>query len=162
MYYFTVLQVRRLKSVSWSWSQGINKAGFFWRLQEGICVLAIATLSRLPVFIIFWPLPHVCPLLLPSFLSYFPLISFIPLVRTARRSSQSILKEVNPGHSLEGLIWSWSSNTLATWCKEPTHWKRPWCQKRLRAGGEGDDRGWGGWMTSLTWWTWVWANSGRQ
>ena len=56
--------------------------------------------------------------------------------------------------------WSWSSNTLATWCKEPTHWKRPWCWERLRA-EEGDDRGWDGWMASLTQWTWVWANSGR-
>ena len=40
--------------------------------------------------------------------------------------------------------WSWSSNTLATWCEELTHWKRPWCWKRLKAGGEGDDRGWDG------------------
>ena len=58
--------------------------------------------------------------------------------------------------------WSWSSSTLTTWCKELTHWKRPWCWKRLRAGGEGGDRGWDGWMASLTRWTWVWANSGRQ
>ena len=42
--------------------------------------------------------------------------------------------------------WSWNSNTLATSCKELTHWKRPWCWERLRAGGEGDDRGWDGWM----------------
>ena len=51
--------------------------------------------------------------------------------------------------------WCWSSYTLATWCEEPTHWKRPWCWERLRAGGEGDDREWGGWMASLTQWTWV-------
>ena len=46
--------------------------------------------------------------------------------------------------------WSWSSNTLATWCQEPTHWKRPWCWERLRAGGEGvteDERvGWHHWF----------------
>ena len=48
---------------------------------------------------------------------------------------------------------------LATWCEELTHWKRPWCWERLRAGGEGDDRGWDGWMASLTWWTWVWVDS---
>ena len=41
-----------------------------------------------------------------------------------------------------------------------THLKRPWCWKRLRAGGEGDDRGWDGCMASPTWWTWVWVNSG--
>ena len=76
---------------------------------------------------------------------------------TARRSNQSILKEINPEYSLEG---SWSFNTLATWCEEPTHWKRPWCSKRLKAGGEGDDRGWDGWMASLTGWTWLWVNSG--
>ena len=55
--------------------------------------------------------------------------------------------------------WSWSSNTLATWCRELTPWKRPWCWERLRIGGEGDDRGWDGWMASLTWWTGVWAGS---
>ena len=55
--------------------------------------------------------------------------------------------------------WSWNSNTLATWCKELTHWKRPWFWERLKAGREGDDRGWDGWMASLTQWTWVWVSS---
>jgi len=41
-----------------------------------------------------------------------------------------------------------------------THWKRLWCWEGLGAGGEGDDRGWDGWMASLTRWTWVWVNSG--
>ena len=57
--------------------------------------------------------------------------------------------------------WSWSSNTLTTWCGEPTRWKRPWCSERLKARGEGDDRGWGGQMASPTQWTWVWADFGR-
>ena len=48
--------------------------------------------------------------------------------------------------------WSWDSNTLATWCEELTHWKRPSCWERLMAGGEGDDRGWDGWMASPTQW----------
>ena len=56
--------------------------------------------------------------------------------------------------------WSWNSNTLAIWCKELTHLKRPWCWERLKAGGEGNDRGWDGWMASPTQWTWVWVNSG--
>ena len=56
--------------------------------------------------------------------------------------------------------WTWSSNTLATWCKELTHWKRPWCWERLKT-GEGDDRGRDGWMASPTRWTRVWASSGR-
>ena len=56
--------------------------------------------------------------------------------------------------------WSWNSNTLATSCEELTHWKRPWCWERLRAGGEGGDRGWDGWMASPTRWTWVWVDSG--
>ena len=56
---------------------------------------------------------------------------------------------------------SWNSNTLATWCEEPTHWKRPCCWERLKAGGKADDRGWNGWMASLTWWTWVWVGSGN-
>ena len=56
--------------------------------------------------------------------------------------------------------WSWNSNTLATWCEELTHLKRPCYWERLRAGGEGDNRGWSGCMASLTQWRWVWLNSG--
>ena len=56
--------------------------------------------------------------------------------------------------------WCWNSNTLATWCEELTHWKRLWCWERLKAGGERDNRGWDGWMASLTQWTWVWASFG--
>ena len=48
---------------------------------------------------------------------------------------------------------------LTTWCEEPTHWKRPRCWERLQAGGEGDNRGWDGWMASPTQWTWVWVGS---
>ena len=77
---------------------------------------------------------------------------------TARRSNQSILKEISPEHSLDW-CWSWNFNTLATWCYELTHWKIHWCLERLKAGQKGDDRGWDGWMASLTQWTWVWANS---
>ena len=56
--------------------------------------------------------------------------------------------------------WSWNSNSLATWCEKLTYLKRPWCWERLKVGGEGDDRGWDDWMASLTWWAWVWINSG--
>ena len=56
--------------------------------------------------------------------------------------------------------WSWNSSPLATWWEELTHWKRPWCWERLKAGGEGVNRGWDGWMASPTQWTWVWVGSG--
>ena len=78
---------------------------------------------------------------------------------TARRSNQSILREISPEYSLEGLMLK-DSNTLATWCKELTHWQRPWCWERLKVGGKGDDRGWDGWMASPAQWTWVWISSG--
>ena len=56
--------------------------------------------------------------------------------------------------------WSWNSNMLAT-CREGlTHWKRPWCWERSQVGGEGDYRGWDGWMTLPMWWTLAWVNSG--
>ena len=51
---------------------------------------------------------------------------------TARRSNQSILKEIGPEYWLEGWCWNWSSNTLATWYEELTHWKRSWCWKNWR------------------------------
>ena len=78
---------------------------------------------------------------------------------TARRSNQSILKEISPEYSLEGLMLKLNSSTLATWCEELTHWKRSWCWERLKAGGEGDDRGWDGWMASSTRWPWVYIIS---
>ena len=71
---------------------------------------------------------------------------------TARRSNQSTLNI-----HWKDWCWSWNSNTLATWCEEATHLKRPWCWERLRAGGEGDDREWDGWMVSPRRWTWVWV-----
>ena len=79
---------------------------------------------------------------------------------TARRSNQSIQRRPVPGVHWKYWGWSWNSNTLATPCEELTHWKRPWCWEGLGAGGEGDDRGWDGWMASPTQWTWVWLNSG--
>ena len=79
---------------------------------------------------------------------------------TTRRFNQSILKGISPGYSLKDWCWSWNCNTWATWCKELTHLKRLCCWERLRAGGEGDDKGWDGWMALPTQWTWVWVNSG--
>ena len=78
---------------------------------------------------------------------------------TARRSNQSILKEISPRSHWKDWCWSWNTNTLATWCEELTHCKRPQCCEGLRAGGEGDDRGWDGWMASPTRWTWVCIDS---
>ena len=73
----------------------------------------------------------------------------------ARRSNQSILKGSALGVHWKDWCWSWNSNTLATWCKGQTHLKRPWCWEGLEVGGEGDDRGWDGWMASLTQQTWI-------
>ena len=80
---------------------------------------------------------------------------------TARRSNHSILKEISPEYSLERLMLKLKLqlNTLVIWCEEMTHLKRPWCWERLKAGGEGDNRGWGGWMAWPTRWTWAWVNS---
>ena len=78
---------------------------------------------------------------------------------TARRSNQSILKDGLNIH-WKDWCWSWNSNHLATSWEELTHWKLPWYWERLKAGGEGEDRGWDSWMASRTQWTWVWVNSG--
>ena len=81
---------------------------------------------------------------------------------TARRSNQSISKEINPDYSLEGLMLKLK---LQYFCHlmggEPTHWKRPWCWEGLKAGEEEDNRGGDGCMASPSQWTWVWVSSGR-
>ena len=80
--------------------------------------------------------------------------------RTARTSNQSILKEITPGCSLEGLMLRLKLQYLAMSWEELTHWKRPSSWEGLGAGGEGDNRGWNAWMASPTRYTWVWVNSG--
>ena len=78
-------------------------------------------------------------------------------------------KEIQPIHPKGNQSWIFIGRTDAeaetpihpAWCEELTHWKRPWCWERLKARGEGDDRGWDGWMASPTQWTWIWASSGR-
>ena len=71
------------------------------------------------------------------------------------RSNQSILKEINPEYSLEGLMLKLKLQFLATWCEEKTIRKRPWCWGRWRAGRERSNRGCEGWMASITQWTWI-------
>ena len=69
---------------------------------------------------------------------------------TARRSNQSILEEISPEYSLEGLTLMLKLQYFGNLMRRTDHLKRPWCWERLKAGGEGDDRGWDGWMASLT------------
>ena len=78
----------------------------------------------------------------------------------ARRSNQSILKEISPEYSLEALMLKLKLQYFGHLMRRTDSLERPWCWERLKAGGEGDNRGWDGWMASLTWWTWVWARSG--
>ena len=77
---------------------------------------------------------------------------------TARRPNQSILKEISPEYFLEGLMLKLKLQ-LATWCKELTSLKGPWCWERLKMGGEGEDRGWDCCIVSPTQWMWVKVNS---
>ena len=78
---------------------------------------------------------------------------------TARRSNQSILKEISPGCSLEGLMWKLKLQYFGHPMIRADELRRPWCWERLRAGVERDDRGWDYWMASLMQWTWVWVDS---
>ena len=76
-------------------------------------------------------------------------------------------KEIQPVHPKGDQSWVFigrpdaesAAPILCHWCEELTHWKIPWFWEGLGAGGEGDDRGWDGWMASPTRWTWVWVNS---
>ena len=78
---------------------------------------------------------------------------------TARRSNQSILKEINPGCSLEGLMLKLKLQYFGHLMWRADSFQSSWCWERLMAGGKGDDRGWDGWMASPTQWTWVWVDS---
>ena len=95
--------------------------------------------------------------------------SFWTVVLEKTLESPLDCKEIQPIHpkgnqswifTWKDWCWSWRSNTSVTWFKELTPWKRPCCWERLKAGGEGDDRGWNGWMASLTRRIWVWVSSG--
>ena len=79
----------------------------------------------------------------------------------ARRSSQSILREINPEYSLEGLMLKLKLHILVIWCEQMTHCKSTWCWERSRAEGEEAIRGWDGWTAPLVQWTSVWGNSRR-
>ena len=77
-----------------------------------------------------------------------------------RRSNQSILKEISPGISLEGMMLKLKFQYFGHLMGRVDSLEKTWCWEGLGAGGEGDDRGWDSWMASLTRWTWVWVNSG--
>ena len=77
----------------------------------------------------------------------------------ARRYNQSILKEISSEHSLEGLMLKLKLQYFGHLMRRTDSFENPWCWERLKAGGEGDDRGWDGWMTSPTQWTWVWVSA---
>ena len=80
---------------------------------------------------------------------------------TGWRSNQSILKETSPEYSLEGLMLKLQLQYFVHVMQNLTHWRRLWCWEILKAEGEGDDRGWDGWMVSLMQWTWVWVGAGN-
>ena len=79
---------------------------------------------------------------------------------TARRSNQSVLKEINCGISLEGMMLKLKLQYFGHLMRRVDSLEKTLMLGGIGAGGEGDDRAWDGWMASLTWWTWVWVNSG--
>ena len=81
---------------------------------------------------------------------------------TAKRSNKSILKEISPEYSLEGLMVKLKLQYFGRLMQKTDSFEKTWCCEILKAGGEGVDRGWDGWMASPTQWTWVWANSGSR
>ena len=79
---------------------------------------------------------------------------------TARRPNQSILKEISPEYSLEGLMLKLKLQYFGHLIGRTDSFEKTWFWERLKAGGEGNNRGWNGWKASPTWRTWVWASSG--
>ena len=85
---------------------------------------------------------------------------FLRVPWAARRSNQSILKETSPGCSLEGLMLRLKLQYFGLLMRRVDSWEKTLMLGGIGAGGKGDNRGWDGWMASLTQWTWVWVNSG--
>ena len=78
---------------------------------------------------------------------------------TATRSNQSFVKEISPEYSLEGLMMKLKIQSFGYLMLRTDSLEKTWCWERLKIGGEGNNRGWDGWMVSLTQWTWVWISS---
>ena len=95
---------------------------------------------------------------------------FLIVVLEKTHESPLDSKEIKPINPLGNQPWKFSERNAKAeatilWSPDAKSWliwERPWCWERLRARGEGHNRGWDGWMALLTQWTWVWANSGRQ
>ena len=79
---------------------------------------------------------------------------------TARGLNQSIVKQISPECSLEGQMLKLKLQYFGHLMQRTDSLQRPWCWERLKAGGEGDNRGWDAWMASQTQWTLVWVSSG--
>ena len=79
---------------------------------------------------------------------------------TSRRSSLSILKEISPEYSLEGLMLKPKLQYFGHLMRRTDSLEKTLMLGKIEGRGEGDDRGWDGWMASPTWWTWVWVDSG--
>jgi len=139
----------------------VSKEGNDFNLHWNQALVFCTFPGNLPTLV---PSPHICrpPPLPPEHLLSLDGNGILKVPWTASRSNQSILREINPQYiHWKDCCWSWRSSTLATWCQEPTHWKRSWCWERLTARGEGGSRRWDGWVASATQWTWIWENSGR-
>ena len=90
--------------------------------------------------------------------------TFLRVPWIVRRLNQPIIKEISRKCSLEGLMLKLKFQHFGylMWRTDSKSWtwRRPWCWERLKVGGEGDNRGWDGWMASPIQWTWIWVNSG--
>ena len=85
-----------------------------------------------------------------------------PPIQIRKTNTFKDMQEISPEYSLEGLMLKLKLQYFGHLMRRTAHWKRPWWWERLKAGGEGDDRGWDDWMASPTQWTWVWASSGSR
>ena len=79
---------------------------------------------------------------------------------TPMRSNQSILKKISPEYSLEALMLKLKLQYFGHLMRRTDSFEKTLMLGKIEPRGEGDDRGWDGWMASLTRWTWVWASSG--
>ena len=141
---------------------GSQTVGHDWAtFTQSLSTINLGPTSN-PVHAIYicWDFLNFCFIIMVKCKYVYLLFIYTYAIWTARRSNQSILKKISPGCSLEGMMLKLKLQYFGHLMRRVDSLEKTDAGRDWGTGGEGDDRGWDGWMASPTRWTWVWVNSG--